>query len=446
MTKQATDVAAVGRAGEPGKSANVSPGEKGSREKADAGASNSSVGTPTGVGAPELIPTVRATPKSRTATGGGGLAALGDRTGRPGLAEIPKIYLPRLDPDRSTQAQRIGASAASELAVERAIDWLTRHQDKDGRWDAGIARFADGSPVNGDDNYTVHCPAGETCFGECAYWEADTALTGLALLTYLGAGYTQSEGRYADNVKRGLDFLLEQQKRDGDLRGRSRVVGMYCHAMATLALCEAYALTGDARLRDPAERAVAFMVSARAADGMAWRYAPGAPAGDTSILGWVVMGLKSAKETGIPIPQESSIRRGTLLWLDKVASGDAKGLARYQPGEGVTATMTAEAWVCRQFMGVGGPGPASSEAANFLLENESDRGSTNVYYWYYATLALYQHGGEPWSRWNARVRDKIVGLQRSSGHQMGRAGSRTIVCTGRRGSRIYCTTLAAALP
>ena len=48
---------------------------------------------------------------------------------------------------------------------------------------------------------------------------------------------------------------------------------------------------------------MAFMVSARAADGMAWRYAPGAPAGDTSILGWVVMGLKSAKEIGIPIPQ-----------------------------------------------------------------------------------------------------------------------------------------------
>jgi hypothetical protein len=195
-------------------------------------------------------------------------------------------------------------------------------------------------------------------------------------------------------------------------------------------------------LRDPAERAVAFMVSARAADGMAWRYAPGAPAGDTSILGWVVMGLKSAKETGIPIPQESSIRRGTLLWLDKVASGDAKGLARYQPEEKVTATMTAEAWVCRQFMGVGGPGPASSEAASFLLENESDRGTTNIYYWYYATLALYQHGGEPWSRWNARVRDKIVGLQRSSGHQMG-SWEPDNSLYGSKGGRIYCTTLAA---
>ncbi len=435
----------VGGAGAPGTNRNGQPAVAGAADKAITATSVSPLSLPGTVGLAGKIPSVRATPKARAASDGGqGLASLVDRTAGPTLAEIPKIYQPRLDPHRSTQAQRIGASAASELAVERAIDWLNRHQDADGRWDAGIARYAGGEPVKGDDDFTAHCPAGETCFGECAYWEADTALTGLALLTYLGAGYTHTDGRYAESVGKGLDFLLSQQKRDGDLRGRSKVVGMYCHAMATLALCEAYALTGDARLRDPVERAVAFMVSARAADGMAWRYAPGAPAGDTSILGWVVMGLKSAKEVGIAIPDEPSVRRGTLLWLDKVASGDAKGLARYQPSEQVTPTMTAEAWVCRQFLGVGGPGPASSEAAEFLLkkENESDRGPSNVYYWYYATLALYQHGGEAWSTWNSRLRDRLVGLQRNTGHQMG-SWEPDQSLYGSKGGRVYCTALAA---
>ena len=63
---------------------------------------------------------------------------------------------------------------------------------------------------------------------------------------------------------------------------------MYCHAMATLALCEAYALTGDDRLRDPASGPSRFFVRSAARDGMAWRYAPGRSRSATraSWAGW----------------------------------------------------------------------------------------------------------------------------------------------------------------
>ena len=107
-----------------------------------------------------------------------------------------------------------------------------------------------------------------------------------------------------------------------------------------------------------------------------------------------------------------------------MATGQDKGLARYQPGEPVTPTMTAEAWVCRQFLGVGGPGPSSTEAAAYLLQHNSDKGDSNFYYWYYGTLAMYQHGGQPWTRWNDRDRDRIVQLQRTTGHQAGKLGPR----------------------
>jgi hypothetical protein len=370
---------------------------------------------------------------------------LADLTGGPGghgLTEVPRFYRSRLDANRSVHAERSGASVVSEQAVERALDWLARHQDADGRWDGGTARYEDGTAVEGDDDFTVHCPPGQTCFGECAYFEADTALTGLALLTYLGAGYTHKDGKHATTVSKGLDFLLAQQKPDGDLRGPSRTVGMYCHAMATLALCEAYALSLDERIAGPAEKAIAFLVRGRAQDGQAWRYLPGAQVGDTSILGWVVMALKSAREVGLRVPDQPDVRRGTLLWLDRVATGQDRGLGRYQPWEPVTATMTAEAWVCRQFLGVGGPGPSSSEAAAFLLKHASDKGDSNFYYWYYATLALYQHGGPAWTRWNDRTRDRIVSLQRSSGHQSG-SWDPDESPYGTRGGRIYCTSLGA---
>ncbi len=58
--------------------------------------------------------------------------------GRP-LQDVPEVYRSRLDPNRSSLAKRAGATAASEQAVERALAWLSRHQDADGRWDAGVA-------------------------------------------------------------------------------------------------------------------------------------------------------------------------------------------------------------------------------------------------------------------------------------------------------------------
>lgn len=375
----------------------------------------------------------------------GGLPALPEVRGAIGarpLTDVPEVYRSRLDPNRSSLAQRAGASAASEQAVERALDWLARHQDNDGRWDAGVARFPDGTPVKGDDDFTVHCPPGEPCTGECFYWEADTALTGLSLLAFLGSGYTHTDGKYTETVGKGLDFLRKVQKANGDLRGDSKAVGMYCHAMASLALCEAYALTGDAQLREPVGRAIDFLIRSRARDGLAWRYQPGADRGDTSILGWVVMALKSAKVVGIPIPR--TIQDGTLTWLGRVASGTDRGLASYQPGQPPTPTMTAEAWVCRQFLGVGGPGATSDEAAGELLANTPNRpgrDTYNLYYWYYGTLAMYQHGGKAWARWNAQVRDQVVRRQRLEGH---RAGSWDPDDSdyGARGGRIYCTALA----
>jgi hypothetical protein len=353
--------------------------------------------------------------------------------------EVPAVYRSRLDPNRFARALRSGASRESEQAVERALDWLRRHQDADGRWDGGTAKYKDGTVAEGDDDYTAHCPAGDICFGECFYWEADSAITGLALLAYLGAGYTHLDGQYAETVGRGLGYLRSVQKPDGDLRGRSQAVGMYCHAMATLALCEAYALTGDPKLRAPVEKAVDFLVKCRAKDGLAWRYAPGAPVGDTSILGWVVMVLKSAQEVGIPI--QPTTRQGILTWLSKVADGPSSGLGRYQPWEKVTPTMTAEAWVCRQFLGVGGPGASSTEAAQYLLQYGPNRGQFNLYYLYYGTLALYQHGGDAWTRWNAQVRDEILRRQRPSGHAAG-SWDPDESQYGTHGGRIYCTALA----
>ena len=115
------------------------------------------------------------------------------------------------------------------------------------------------------------------------------------------------------------------------------------------------------------------------------------------------MALKSAR-VGIEVP--STTQTGTLGWLSKVSSGRAGGLASYQPNEPVTPTMTAEAWACRQFLGVGGPG-GIGRSGGLPPRHGPKTDPYNLYYWYYGTLAMYQHGGDAWYRWNAQVRDEI---------------------------------------
>ena len=173
------------------------------------------------------------------------------------------FYRSRLDANRSALAQRGGASAASEQAVERALDWLARHQDADGRWDGGTARYDDGTAVKGDDDFTVHCPPGQTCFGECAYWEADTASPAWPCSPTWGRATRTRKASTRPRSARGWISCSPSRSPTATCEGSSKAVGMYCHAMATLALCEAYALSLDDRLRDPAERAVAFLVRPR---------------------------------------------------------------------------------------------------------------------------------------------------------------------------------------
>lgn len=356
-------------------------------------------------------------------------------------AEVPEVYRARMMPDRSARARAQGASEASEMAVERALNWLARHQDADGRWNGGVVRYPDGSIAPDDHDHTAHCQPGDICKGSCYYWEADSALTGLALLAFLGAGHThRGSGTHAPAVKHGLEFLVSIQKPDGDLRNGSEAVGMYCHGMASLALCEAYALTGDPALRKPAQRAVDFLARAQGPMGRGWRYKPGAAEGDTSVLGWMVLVLKSAQVAGLDVPE--SARSNALGYLKSVAAGDRGGLASYQRQTPVTMSMTAEAWACRQFLNVGGPGAPSDEAAAYLLRYLPGRTESNFYAWYYATLALFQHGGPAWQRWNSAIRDELVRSQRTAGCATG-SWDPDKSKYGSYGGRIFSTATAA---
>jgi hypothetical protein len=326
-----------------------------------------------------------------------------------------------MSPNRSEVTISRGGSKASEQAVERALEWFAAHQHLDGHWDA--------------DGFQVHCPEGTVCSGSGLQARDDCAVTALVLLTMLGAGNTHQEGSYSNQVMAAMNWLLTQQKPDGDLRGEGR---MYSHGIATLALSEAYGMTGDPKLRDPVERAVRYIVTAQHPVSGGWRYLPG-QYGDTSIFGWQLLALKSAGLAGVPVPDTTWQKsRG---WLTLVGSGRHKGLAAYLPNEPPTPAMTAEALACRQFLGTPATDPAVREAADYLMMYLPQWNRLNYYYWYYGTIASYQTGGDHWERWNAALRDLLINHQRRDGHEAG-SWDPTGDPWGREGGRVYTTALA----
>ena len=107
---------------------------------------------------------------------------------------------------------------------------------------------------------------------------SETAITGLALLAMIGAGNTHQHGKYADNVYRGLAFLINSQSRVpqsiGSLAGANTSVysATYSHGIAALAMCEAAAITRDASALVSAQRAINYTMQMQIPATGGWRY------------------------------------------------------------------------------------------------------------------------------------------------------------------------------
>ncbi len=304
------------------------------------------------------------------------------------------------------------ASQAGENAVERGLRWIMSKQQKDGGWSFKL----DSRSAN---------PGTE---------ESRTAATAMALLPFLGAGYTHREGPYTDVVGKGLYFL--QKKAILTPNGANLQDGtMYGQGLATIALCEAYAMTGDPTLKALAQRSIEYIAFAQAKDG-GWRYTPGEP-GDTTVTGWQLMALKSGQmaRLNVPTPTIGGVHR----FLDSVQSeyGALYGYMTPQPRN----TTTAIGLLCRMYTGWPRTEPGLGRGVGYLTK--WGWSENNLYYDYYAAQVLHHWGGPERKTWNRGLREHLVRTQ--TDHGMDNGSWFLPDPHAAQGGRLYCTSLAVMI-
>ncbi len=321
-----------------------------------------------------------------------------------------------------------GSTPRSEAAVEAALAYLARHQRNNGAW---TVRFEE-----------------EPCRGECDHggFELDPheiAATGLALLCFLGAGHTMQEGEYSDNVQRGVYFLIQNLKKQSN-RGywltEVAAADMYEHGIATLALCEALQMNGDAELLSKScQETINHIIYAQHDGG--WGYHP-KMAGDLSIVGWQVLALKSAVSAKLVVNEHTI--RGMDQFLKQHVRNDFMFV--YRNGLKPTASMTAIGTLMRIFRGWSKTDPAILKAIEYL--SKEGPSSTDLYYNYYATQVLFQFGGKPWIDWNTKMREYLINTQEREGHMAGswwfpgERGNVSNTIANQKGGRLYVTAMA----
>jgi hypothetical protein len=303
--------------------------------------------------------------------------------------------------DRGKRLADGGGSAETEAAVIKALAWLKTKQNEDGSWGGGHK----------------------------------VAMTGLALLSYLGHCETYDSREYGETVRKAINYLAEKALNDnGILRTQGGHSWVYEHGIGTYALCEAYSMLRYGKhkfphmepLKEAIGLAVPIIIEGQNHDG-GWVYeyegsewyqrttgeSGEKSHGDTSVAGWHMQALKGATLTGMEFKGiKRSIRDG-VEYLQNV-QGPQGGFG-YR-GQGDKYSLAGVGALAQQMFRQGSA-KSIRKAVAFILKTEVKipADDASIYGWYYGAQACFQRGGSDWKKWNTMFRDQAVTHQSEDG-------------------------------
>jgi hypothetical protein len=316
---------------------------------------------------------------------------------------MPGIVGSRSPGQRGSALGRFGGSAAGEATVMRALRWLKSKQNDNGSW-------SDKHP---------------------------TAMTGLAILTYLAHGETPSAEceEFGETVQKGIKYLTDNVKDSG--RFQQLDGNMYSQLIGAYALSEAYAMTRVPAVKDAAEKAIRVVIDGQQdGGGFDYKLVKNSTRNDLSYSGWATQAIKAAHLAGLDI--KKTLDDGTEIdLLDKAyqkckdgirqncigGSSSYSGAFSYVASQGNSHVgLTGVGVLCLQLLGDANCSEVKS-ALDFLdgctfsfdtWDNQPYPKGDNpspIYYWYYITQAKFHAGGSRWTSWNKMFQKELTARQ-----------------------------------
>ncbi len=290
-----------------------------------------------------------------------------------------------LVPARATPADAPPAPELDGESKVSALTWLTRNQENDGSWR---------SPARG----------------------SDVSVTSLATLAFLGSGHTHRFGSHKRTVGKAIKWLKGQIGIGGDVATPGQRLPTLDQALATMALCEAYAVSRDFSLKRYAERATRAL-ALNQGEGGGWSYGGPSSPPNTFVTAYAVLALKAAKTAGLEAPETAFAAASEFFRSATDADGQV-GL--YRPGDGVSITLgdpakapaaplfTAGSVIARIFCGERRSVESLRSGANALTPI---RPGFEPAYGYFGTYAMFQMGGEKWAAWSKAMQRAVLSVQ-----------------------------------